>query len=554
MIDWLEIRRFAIADHVEVEFGDRFTTVTGETGSGKSLIVNAINVLTGRRSDSSHIRHEEESAELQAGFILNDSDPALDWLRSQGVDHGKDCIVRRVLRRGRPSRGFVNGCSVTVSQLKDLGNMLVDVHGQNEHHSLLRKSVHLTLLDDAAGNADLVVELANAYNEIQQTSNEISRLFDTRHTNQERHDLLRFQISELEELNPEAGEWTELEKRHRRVSNQKELISGAAGIYEHLYGNEETGIYSDLQKSLLLLEPLCEHAPELNSVWQMMNEAQINIEESAKQLIPVFESIPLDAEEMEKLEKRLSRYHDMARKFRTPPEKLNVHLAQLKKELGQISDPQAEVNRLQDRLEKMTTQYRKLCIDISANRKKTALRLEREITGIMQELGMQGGKFHISLMPVPDGAITRYGAESVEFMVTTNPGLPLGPLGKIASGGELSRISLAIQVVLASRHQAPTLIFDEVDVGISGKVASVVGQKLRELGERTQIICITHLSQVAASGNHQLSVSKTSAGKVDTSIRHLSPEQRIVEIAKMTSGKRVTEQTLAHAREMLRLA
>jgi DNA repair protein RecN (Recombination protein N) len=554
MIDWLEIRQFAIAEHIEIEFDDRFTTVTGETGSGKSLIVDAIDILTGHRSDVSYIKHDHDSAELQAGFVLAHEHPAHCWLNQQGVDNDGEVIVRRILRRNRPSKGYINGHAVTVSQLKELGSYLIDIHGQNEHHSLLQRRVQLELLDNAADNGKMTGKLVTSYIRISQIQSQIETLNDQSHSSQERADMLKFQIEELSELGPQPHEWQELEMDHMRSLHQQELVGGTQEVADGLYQSDSSNLSSQLLQNISQLDQLSAYAPELKDVCKMLNEAQVNIEEAAKQLQPLYQDSALDPAEIEILETRVSLYHSLARKHRTQPRDLAAHLDQLKQELEGLADPETEIIRLTAELESEVKRYRSTASKISSNRTETAKILSLDVTAVMQELGMKGGEFEIRLVPVEDTEFTRYGMESAEYAVTANPGLPLQPLGKVASGGELSRISLAIQVVLAGTSVVPTLIFDEVDVGIGGEVANVVGEKLRKLGETSQVICVTHLSQVAARGNHQFSVSKNLGKQAQTRVVKLDPDQRIEEIARMTGGENITEQSLAHAEEMLKQA
>ena len=551
MIDWLEVRQFAIAEHIEIEFEASFTAVTGETGSGKSLIVDAIDILLGHRSDASYIRHGHDTAELQAGFTLSDDHPAQKWLLMHGVYDSNDCIVRRVLRRNRASRAFINGHAVTASQLRELGSFLIDIHGQNEHLSLLGRKLQLHLLDMAAGNKEQVETISDTYKIIYETRLKISALENHKLSNLDRLAVLQFQLEELQELSPKDGEWEQIEQSQRRASHQVDLVTGTSGIYDELYGCDSGGINAALLRHINLLAKFSEYAPELTGAGEMLSEAQLNIEEAAAQLGAISNDTSFDTAQIEAIESRLTKYHTLARKHRIQPAELANHKAALELEYESIADPEIEMTQFQTQLNQAISKYRVLSESVSRNRKITAARLEKEITEIMQQLGMQGGRFQIALTPVGGDEITVHGFESVDFLVTANPGMPLRPLGKATSGGELSRISLAIQVVLADKSTTPTMIFDEVDAGIGGGVANIVGQKLKELGEKGQVICVTHLSQVAARGNHQLSVVKSTGEIVDTSVVKLTPEQRILEIARMTGGENITAQTLAHAEEIL---
>ncbi len=551
MIDWLEIKQFAIAEHVELEFDDGFTTVTGETGSGKSILIDAIGILLGHRSDTSYIRHNDDTAEIQAGFSLTPDHPATAWLDEQGLDNQEECILRRILRRGKPSRNYINGHAVTVSQLREIGRELVDIHGQNKHHSLLRKPVQLNLVDSASGNDALLRDLHGCYRTLNDIAARIDLYQDQSQTAQQRADLLKFQIEELDELSPRADEWPTLANRHKKLNHLQELLSGAQSAANALVEDDHDNVASRLTRTAQQIEVLSGFDDSLKPVVQMVEEARIIVEEAASQLKPVYQDSDIDPDEISGIEKRMSLYHFLSRKHRVHPGELSGQLDDMKEELEGLKDPESELTRLTKRYQSESRKYKAIAGKITVNRKRISRHLGQMVTAILQELGMAGGKFEILLLPVNPDRFTRYGNETVEFVVSTNPGQPLEPLRKVASGGELSRMSLGIQVVLANKTRVPTLIFDEVDVGIGGEVAHVVGQKLKELGKSAQVICITHLFQIAARGDSHFSVVKHGKSQVETQVRQLSEEQRIEEIARMTVGEKITAQSLAQAREML---
>ena len=552
MIDWLEIRNFAIADHVELELSPGFTAVTGETGSGKSIMVDAVAILLGHRSDASFIRHGKDSAELQAGLAITDNHPARDWLRQQELDADSgELILRRLLRRDKPSRGFINGLAATATQLRELGQLLVEIHGQNEHHSLTQKRKQLELLDNLAENSEQVEQLSSLYENIRNVRSQIQNFLDEGQSTQERVDLLKFQLQELAELDPVEGEWEELESRHRKLHHLQEIGEGTAEISGLLGEGEDSSVLARLDQSLSRLHQLEKFDDSLGEIAKMLEEARIVIDEATDQLAPYYRDGDFDEQQVRELEQRFSQYHNLARKHRIQPQELPTRLQQMQQELDGLSDPEGEIKRLEDALEWETGQYDRIAQALGKSRKQHARRVSREVTTLMQGLGMEGGKFEITLNPVEKGEITRYGGESAEFMVSANPGVPMQPVSKVASGGELSRISLAIQVVLASKTRAPSLIFDEVDVGIGGAVAHIVGEKLRALGDHTQVLCVTHLPQVAARAHQQYSVSKDSGG---TRVSALDNDERVREIARMSGGDKITENSLAHAEELLRTA
>jgi DNA repair protein RecN (Recombination protein N) len=558
MIDWLEIKQFVIAEHIELEFDRKFTTVTGETGSGKSLIVDAIGILLGHRSDNSYIRHGHDTAELQVSFALDESHPSHHWMKHHGMNNDQECILRRVIRRDKSSKGYINGHAVTVSQLREIGRDLVDIHGQNEHHSLLKKLVQQNLLDHAADNLALVSQLETVYQNLRKIQQKIELLNSQSQASQERADLLKFQIEELNELAPQPDEWLNLENDHKRMHHQHELATGARSVADILYSSENEStrqtVNDQLVQSAQQLSQLAEFDDGLNPLVVMLNEAQLNIEEVAGQLRPFYGENEIDPLEIARIEHRFSLYHNLARKHRLLPQLLVDHLESMKQELSALKEPEHALSALQNSLFEESENYNQFADQISLNRHRCADKLAIQVTQLMQELGMSGGKFDIQLRPSQSGNFNRYGNESVEFVVAANPGQPLQSLGKVASGGELSRISLAIQVIIANKAQVPTLIFDEVDVGIGGEVANVVGQKLKQLGQANQVLCITHLSQVAAKGDHHFSVSKTSGNQVEARVVKLDKQQRVEEIARMTSGEKLTSQSIAHAEEMLKSA
>jgi len=554
MIDWLQIRQLAIAEHIELQFGDSFTAVTGETGSGKSLIVEALGVLLGGRCENRMIRNRQDSAEIQGGFTLNRDHPALRWLRDNDLDSDLECILRRVVRRDKPSRAYINGRPANASQLRELKRELVDIHSQNEHHALLSHRGQLALIDRAAGNSEHLAQLAAQYDKLAQVRTRIGRLNDRRSHLEERADLLRFQTGELQALDPQPDEWPQLEARHKRMHHARDLVAAAGAVAAHLSPGDGDGLGASLADCCRQLQRLVQFDSRLADIIAMLEEAGVNIGEAADQLQSLYAEGDLDPAEIAAIEARFSQYHELSRKHRTLPGLLAAKLDQLRDELAGIDDPQAELQRLDEQWDEHKARYDRLAAAISANRSQAARRTESAVTELMQELGMAGGAFEIRLQSKVGTALSRHGAESVEFAVSANPGLPPQPLGKAASGGELSRISLAINVALAADAPASTLIFDEVDVGIGGKVADVVGSKLRDLSGRRQIICITHLAQVAAHGHHHWSVAKQTGKRAGVSVRMLDHRQRIDEIARMTAGAELTPQSLAHAERLLQSA
>lgn len=574
MIERLQIRQLAIAERLELQFGDAFTAVTGETGAGKSLIVEAVGMLLGGRCDNRMIRRRQARAEVQGGFALGAGHPALQWLSDNGLDSDSECILRREVNRDKPSRAFINGRLVNAAQLRELGAELVDIHSQNEHHRLLRRDGQLQLLDRAAGNAGKLAKLAAHYESLVDIRAQIRRLHERRDTLQARADLLRFQVGELEELSPIADEWQQLEAQQKRMHHAQDLADAAAAVAARLGdgggGGGGPGAGACIAESVRQLQKLVEFDARLAGIVGMLEEAGVNLGEAVAQLQSMYAERALDPKEIAAIETRFSQYHELARKHRTLPGLLAAKLDDLRAELATGDDPAAELQRLNAAWAEHKTEYDRVARAVTSARRKAAKRLEAGVTELMQELGMAGGAFEIRLLPTAGGdgngdgngdgggggdnpvaGVSRHGAESAEFAVTANPGQPLQALAKVASGGEVSRISLAINVVLAADAPASTLIFDEVDVGIGGRVADVVGRKLRELGAHRQIICITHLAQVAARGHQHWSVAKRTGRDAQVDARQLDHGLRIDEIARMTAGAELTPQSRAHAEKLL---
>lgn len=554
MIDWLSIRHFAIASAVELEFNNGFSAVTGETGSGKSLMVDALSVLLGARADASLIQHGQDSAEIQCQFSLEPDHPVFGWLSDNDLDSEQELVLRRVIRRDRPGRGYINGRSVNIGTLREVGNALADIHGQHDHHSLMRRAVQQQLLDESAGNGKLLVQIGDLYDEVVSLEKQRDALTREQTNTRERVELLTFQLNELERLNPQPGEWDKLDLSQKRLQHIHELASGAQSIASRLQQGDND-INSELVRLAGQLRQLQQFDPKLAAVAELLEESSVNLEEAASELNSRYQDVDVDEAEVSRIDARISTFHELGRKHRIEPQQLAEHAAAMRRELDSLSNPEAEAERLDELIREGRKAYRKVADKLGKLRRKSSVVLGRKITAAMQELGMQGGSFDIRLTNNPELRLSRTGNETVEFLVTANAGQPLQPLSRIASGGEVSRISLAIQVILAGTAKVPTLIFDEVDVGIGGTVANVVGARLHELGQSSQVICVTHLAQVAARADHHYSVAKASSSKkvdaINVSVNRLDHEQRIEEIARMTGSEKLTKQARDHAEQML---
>lgn len=552
MLTQLYIRDFAIVHELSLAFESGFTVLTGETGAGKSILIDALALVLGDRADSDVIRHGCTRAEVSAGFALNPAHAAAKWLKDHDLFADEECVLRRVVETDKPSRGMINGRPAPIQMLRELGEFLVDIHGQHEHQSLLRRDAQREILDDFAGLEDTVRALAVQHHDMQSLRERLAVLKQQTVDREARIELLRYQVRELDALGLAADEIPALEEEHARLTNGAELIEGVQAVAQAVLEDEESAVAQQLARAIGRLEILGQYDSRLSEIVTLLNEATIQIDEAGRRLNHYLESLELDPARLQAVERRLSTVHDLARKHKVKPEELPGVHTRLRTELNNIENLDTSLGKLQETLEQARLTYLKVAEDISRRREVSAKKLARTVSDEMQELGMPGGKFAVSLTPLPEGETSAQGLERVEFLVSANPGQPARPLAKVASGGELSRISLALQVMLAGTGRIPTLIFDEVDVGIGGRVAEVVGRKLRALGQTRQVLCITHLAQVAAQGEQHVQVRKRTEGKTTLAeVALLDERERTMEIARMIGGVEISKQTLAHAKDML---
>ena len=555
MLTQLHIRDFAIVHELGLGFEPGFTVLTGETGAGKSILIDALALVLGERADSDVIRHGCARAEVSAGFTLKPSHAAARWLKAQDLFDDQECLLRRVIETDKPSRGFINGRPVPIQMLRELGEYLVDIHGQHEHQSLLRREAQRQILDDYAGLEEAVQILAGHHLDMQRLRARLETLQQQTADREAHIELLRYQVRELDALGLSAEEIPALEEEHARLANGAELVEGVQAVVHAVQDDEETAAARQLARAIGRLESLSEYDGKLGEIAALLNEAAIQMDEAGSQLNHYLDGLELDPARLQAVERRLSTVHDLARKHKARPEELPAVHERLRAELNDIENLDTSRGRLEEDFEKHRAAYIKAARDISRRREAAAKKLSRAVTGEMQELGMPGGKFEVTLVPLPENETGANGLERIEFLVSANAGQPARPLAKVASGGELSRISLALQVVLAGTGRIPTMIFDEVDVGIGGRVAEVVGRKLRALGNSRQVLCITHLAQVAAQGAQHVQVRKRTEGKATVAdAATLAERERTMEIARMIGGVEISKQTLAHAKDMLERA
>lgn len=552
MLSHLYIRDFTIVQTLDLDVPGGFVVLTGETGAGKSVIIDALSLVLGERADTGVIRQGCDRTEITASFELAPGSDAALWLDENDLSADGECVVRRIIDRERPTKGFINGRPAPMQLLRELGDRLVDIHGQHEHQSLLKRDEQRRIVDAFGGLEDEVTALAALYRDIRSLEDRLTALRTQSDDRSERIDLLRYQIQELETLALEDNEVPMLEEEHARLGHGATLLEGVQAVVQQLYDNEEGTATQIVGNGMARLESLAEHDPKLAGIAALLGEAQVQIDEAASQLHHYLDRLELDPKRLEWLDERLAAITDLARKHHVPAGELPQVLERLRTELADIEDFDVNLARLEDEIKDKRASYHEQAGAITRGRQATAERLSGEVTEHMQQLGMPGGVFTIELKPLAEGEIGANGLERIEFLVSANPGQAPKPLTKVASGGELSRISLALQVVAAAVGKVPSLIFDEVDVGIGGRVAEIVGQQLAQLGRNRQVMCITHLAQVAAQGDNHLQVSKdTQGGSTATRLQQLTEGERVAEIARMIGGVEISEQTLAHAEDML---
>lgn len=551
----LTIRNFAIIKQLEIELNDGLTVVTGETGAGKSIVLGALNLLLGSRAESDMIRHGEDQCEIAALFLIDGLQNVQDWLIDKDLmDDPGYCLIRRIVRNNKPTKCYINDQPATLASLKELGYLLVDLHGQHEHQSLLRLADQRKIIDQFSGHADALKVMAKLASKIHRLERELNSLSQNQNDNADRMELMSFQLDELDEASILDGEFEQLEQEHSRLSNAQELIDGIQSTVDALFHNETSNVTAELGKNVNQLSELVEFDANLAPANELLNSALAQIEEAQSVLSTALAKIEQDPERLREVEQRRDTLINLARKHRCSENALPARHQALQAEYTRLASEHAQPEQLKKELVDLREKYFEVAQTVSLRRKKVAEQLSKDITEQMQDLGMQGGELAIAVEPQisDDIIVAEHGIDHIEFMVSTNYGMPLKPLNKTASGGELSRISLAIQVITSEKSDTPTLVFDEVDVGVGGKVAQIVGTKLRNLGKNAQVICITHLPQVAAQGQQHIFIDKVSTDtETYSTLIKLEDEMRTAEIARMLGGEVITDRTRAHAQEML---
>ena len=552
MLKHLSIKDFVIVDRIELDFMPGFTVLTGETGAGKSILIDAVTLALGERGDASQVRLGCERAEINVTFDISRLPGLQQWLDDNDLQGDPDsCLMRRIIETSGRSRSYINGHAVTLQQLRTAGEYLVAIHSQHAHQSLLQKDAQRELLDAFAGCIDQTRAVRMAYQHWQDCYQQRIAREQRTAESQEKREQLEWQLQELTALNFTLPEWQTLQADHGRLSHVAALLAAADTAMDVLSESEQATL-TQINSVNNQLQNLLEYDNELKAITDLLDAAQIQLQESVYELKHYRQRLDLDPQALQEIEQRLSAIYAAARKFRVLPEELPSLLETISQQLSLLGSD-ADIGHLQALEAAAHANYLQQAQALSVARQKASEALSQQVSAAMQTMAMAGGEFSVALIPVELG--TAHGLEQIEFRVAAHKGLPLRPLSKVASGGELSRISLAIQVITSKVGTVPTLIFDEVDVGIGGKVAEIVGHLLKKLGRERQVLCITHLPQVAATGDHQWQVEK-SAGQsahqpVISTITMLDQQQRVEEIARMLGGVNITETTRQHAAEML---
>ena len=553
MLTHLTIRNFALVETLQLELQGGMTVVTGETGAGKSIMLDALGLALGDRADAGIIGQYGDKTEIVASFDIDANKIARSWLEERELATAEgDCILRRVIGKDGRSRGFINGAPSTVADLKALGNLLIDIHSQHEHQSLLKKETHQRLLDEFAGTTSLAQTVASICQESIACQQRLNDLINSSEEQAARHQLLAYQAEELNQLAIGENEYANLEEEQKRLANAESILSSCNTVLGLCQQDADDGAQHALSKSVQLLRGL--DLEELRPITELLDSAQIQLKEGLHDLERFVTDFELDPGRLREVEERLGVIYDLCRKHRIEPGDVTTLQTDILAELESLENADGLTAQLEEELQNLRQQYLQSAKQLSTKRTRAAKKLSQQVCDQLGKLGMSGATFSIDLAALDKSGLYPRGLEDIEFLISTNAGQTPRPLNKVASGGELSRISLAIQVVTADTSDVPSLVFDEVDVGIGGAVAEVVGSLLRQLASKAQIICVTHLPQVAAQGHQHLQVSKSAAKTPKSVVRNLAPAEKIEEIARMLGGIEMTDQSLAHAEEMYKAA
>ena len=552
MLISLEVRDFAIVDQISVEFEPGMTVLTGETGAGKSILVDAVGLVLGERGGNQLVRSGAKRAEFSAEFDISAQSDVHDWLEDQALDQDESCLLRRVISADGRSRAFINGNSVTMQQLKSLGELLLDIHGQHFHQSLGRKPVQRDLLDHFGELLEKRRATEAAFEKWQSLQHQLNALLSADSDRASRLDLLEFQIGELDTLDTQEGELQALQAERQKLRNSSRLADGVSVAMDRLGQDDSTNANSLIVEATRAVEALLEYDEQLEPVRGLLDSASIQVSEAIDSLQRYADSIDMDPARRDWVEERLDALQGVARKHRTSIEELPSLCIRLRQEFDDLGHAEERGRELEEQVTSAHDAFEKFARALSKARTKAARSFSSAVTEAMSGLGMPGGVFEVSVTALPDGETRSWGIDDIEFLISANPGQPPMPLSRVASGGELSRMSLAIQVIASDGSTIPTMVFDEVDSGVGGRVAEMVGRRLQELGAKRQVLCVTHLPQVASLAAQHFRISKVTDGKATrTGVAVLAKEERVDELARMLGGVEITQKTIDHAAEML---
>lgn len=552
MLISLQVRDFAIVDRISVDFEPGMTVLTGETGAGKSILVDAVGLVLGERGGAQLVRDGAKRAEFSAEFDVKALPLARDWLEEQALDQDDDCLLRRIIGADGRSRAFINGNAVTMQQLKSLGELLLDIHGQHFHQSLGRRPVQRDLLDHFGDLSDKRRATEASFERWQTLQDRLDSLRRAEADRASRLDLLEFQLRELDALDLGDNEYSDLHTERQKLKHSGTLASGVVAALQRLSEEDGANAISMLAEASRSIEGVVGFDGDLDPVVELLENATIQLTEAVDELQRYSESIDMDPARRDWVEERLAAIQSVARKHRVGAEDLPALTGNLRVEHDELTHAAERGMELEQEVTETRTEYREFAADLSGARKKAAKTFSASVTDAMSGLGMPGGAFSVNVTDLPDDAARPWGIDDIEFVISANPGQPVQPLSRVASGGELSRMSLAIQVIASDGSLIPTMVFDEVDSGVGGSVAEMVGRRLREVASNRQVLCVTHLPQVASLADQHFRISKVSDGKATrTGVAVLTREERIEELARMLGGVEITQKTIDHAAEML---
>ncbi len=555
MLSLIRVKNYAVIDEVEVEFEPGLSVMTGETGAGKSILVDALGLVLGDRADASTVRQGAERADVSAVFETPADHPALAWLREHSLDEDKSCLIRRVIGSEGRSRAFINGQPVTLQDLRALGNLLLNIHGQHAHQALREGTVQRQMLDFHGGHGALVADVAEKFDHWRTLRERLEASTQNSEDREAQLELLRFQLDELERLDLQKDELAALQSERSRLANTDRIAVGVDAALAQLYEAEMHSAHELVASARRELQHLADVDADLEPTARSVANAEIEIREVASDLARYRDRLEADPQRLEWLESRLATIAELARKHRVDDDALFDVGATLAARVAELESGNESLELLAERAQAAADDYFQLAGQLSAARAKSADSLAERVSAQLRQLGLPNGQFRVGIQPKPVERGDAHGLERIEFEVALNPGQNFGPLSKVASGGELSRISLALEVIAAGASTVPTLVFDEVDTGIGGGVAEIVGRRLHDIAADRQVLCVTHLAQVASQGDRHYRVTKLSDGTTSrTNVRALSDDERVEELSRMLGGVEITATTRAHAAEMIERA